>query len=178
VPRQIALLRGINVGPHKRVAMGELRELLSGLGYGDVRTLLQSGNVVLSSRVQGERLERALQEQIAEGLGVNTPVLTRTREELADVVGRNPLAAIVTDPKRHQVHFLSGEPAADVVRELTAMDVAPEQLAISGREIYVWHPEGIQNSPVAKLLSERRLGVSPTARNWNTVTKLLELADS
>jgi uncharacterized protein (DUF1697 family) len=177
VPRQIALLRGINLGAHKRLAMGELRELLTGLGYGDVRTLLQSGNVVLSSRVTGARLERELEGRIAAALGVETPVVTRTRDELADVVDRNPLAGVATDPKRHQVSFLSAAPDAAVVRELEALDVTPEQLAVSGREIYAWHPDGIQNSPLAKLLSDRRLGVTATARNWNTVTKLLELAD-
>jgi uncharacterized protein (DUF1697 family) len=178
MPRQVALLRGINLGARNRVAMGDLRELLTGLGYGDVRTLLQSGNVVLSSRVGGERLERALREQIADGLGVDAPVITRTRDEIADVIERNALAAVATDPKRYQVSFLTGEPVADVVRELAAIDVAPELLAISGREIYTWHPDGIQNSPVAKLLSERRLGVGATARNWNTVQKLLALADA
>jgi uncharacterized protein (DUF1697 family) len=176
MPRQIALLRGINLASRNRVAMGELRELLTGHGYGDVRTLLQSGNVVLTSDLPPEKLARALEKRIAKGLGVEPAVVVRTREQLADVVERNPLASVATDPKRYQVSFLSGEPDADAVREIEAADIAPERFVVSGREIYAWHPDGLQRSPLAKLLSEERLGVRATARNWNTVTKLLALA--
>jgi uncharacterized protein (DUF1697 family) len=177
MPRQIALLRGINLGPSRRVAMGELRELLTGHGYGDVRTLLQSGNVVLTSELEPEELARALEEQIAAGTGVDPAVVVRTRDELADAVERNPLASVAKNPRRYQVTFLSGEPDAGAVREIEAMDFAPERVAFSGREIYAWHPDGLQRSALAKALSEERLGVRATARNWNTVTKLLALAD-
>lgn len=157
--------------------MAALRELLSGLGYDDVRTYLQSGNVVLSSRVSADRLERELEQQLAAGFGADVRVLVRTRDELADVVARDPLGKVADNPARYLVSFLSAEPDPDVVRELTTVDVAPEQFVVSGRELYAWHPDGIQRSPLAKLLSERRLGVVATARNWNTVTKLLALAD-
>ena len=173
---QIALLRGINLGPSRRVAMGDLRELLARHGYEDVRTHLQSGNVILSSDRAPAELERDLERLIGEELGVPAPVVVRTREELADVVARDPLADVADDPKRYQVSFLSAEPAAEVVRELEAADVAPERIVVSGREIYVWHAGGIQRSPAAKLVTDARLGVTATARNWNTVTKLLELA--
>jgi uncharacterized protein (DUF1697 family) len=176
--RQIALLRGINVGSHRRVAMADLRELLTGLGYGDVRTLLASGNVVLTSDTSSEQLARDLEQVIAATLGVDPQVVVRSRDELAEVVERNPLRAVADEPKRYQVSFLSAVPALDVVRELTAADVAPERVVVIGREIYAWHPEGVQRSPLAKLLSDRRLGVTATARNWSTVTKLLELASS
>jgi uncharacterized protein (DUF1697 family) len=175
--RQIALLRGINLGAHRRVAMGQLRELLAELGYGDVRTYLQSGNVVLTSSASPERLQRKLEQQIAKELGIETQVLVRTRDELADVVERDPLAGVADNPKRYQVSFLSAEPDADVVRELGRIDVAPEQFVVSGREIYTWHPDGIQRSKLNTVLSDKRLGVTATARNWNTVTKLLALAD-
>jgi uncharacterized protein (DUF1697 family) len=177
MPRQIALLRGINLGSHKRVGMGPLRELLAGLGYGDVRTYLQSGNVVLTSQASPERLQRELEQQIADELGLETRVLVRTRDELADVIERDPLAGVADDPKRYQVSFLSAEPDAEVVRALGGVDVAPERFVVSGREIYTWHPDGIQRSQLNKVLSDRRLGVTATARNWNTVTKLLALAD-
>jgi uncharacterized protein (DUF1697 family) len=176
MPRQIALLRGINLASRNRIAMGELRELLTGHGYGDVRTLLQSGNVVLTSDLAPERLARALEDQIAAALGVAPAVVVRTREELADVVARDPFGPVADDPRRYQVSFLSGEPDQQAVREIEAVDVAPERVAFSGREIYAWHPEGIQRSPLVKLLSEQRLGVAATARNWNTVTKLLDMA--
>jgi uncharacterized protein (DUF1697 family) len=175
--RQIALLRGINLASKRRVSMAELRELLSGHGYDDVRTHLQSGNVVLTSKVSGKRLQDELERQITDGLGLEVQVLVRTRDELADVVERNPLGDVADNPSRYLVNFLSAKPAAQVVRELGEADVAPEQLVVSGREIYAWHPNGIQRSELTKLLSERRLGVNVTARNWNTVTKLLAIAD-
>jgi len=173
---QIALLRGINLGPNRRVSMPELRELLTGLGYDDVRTLLQSGNIVLSTRKQPASLEKALSKEIADGLGVETAVIVRTRDELADVVANDPLADIADDGKRHTVYFLSAEPATKVVRELSAADHSPEAFAARGRELYTWHPDGIQRSPLVRKLSDKTLGVTYTARNWNTVTKLLALA--
>jgi uncharacterized protein (DUF1697 family) len=176
--RQIALLRGINLVKVRRVSMPELRELLNGLGYGDVRTLLQSGNVVLTSELEPARLESALEKQIAEGLGVDTRVLVRTRDELAGVIDRNPLATAGRDPRRIRVGFLSGDPDPEAVRELAAADMAPEEFAASGHEVYSWHPDGFQASRLLKLLSEERLGVVATARNWATVTKLLALADA
>jgi uncharacterized protein (DUF1697 family) len=175
--RQIALLRGINLGSRQRVEMAALRELLSGLGYGDVRTHLQSGNVVLTSKKAAKRLQRDLEQQIAAKLGVETRVIVRTRDELADVVERDPLGRVVDNPSRYLVSFLSEELDPKLVRELTAVDVAPEQFVISGRELFTWRPNGVQRSKLNKMLSEERLGVTATARNWNTVTKLLALAD-
>jgi uncharacterized protein (DUF1697 family) len=174
---QIALLRGINLGANRRIAMGELRALLTDLGYGDVRTLLQSGNIVLSTRLGPEKLARTLERQIADGLGVDPAVVVRSRDELAAVIERNPLGDVADDPKRHTVYFLSGKPDAAAVRALEEADVAPEAFAADGRELYTWHPKGIQKSPLVKLIAKAPLGVTTTARNWNTVTKLLELAD-
>jgi uncharacterized protein (DUF1697 family) len=175
--RQIVLLRGINLASRRRVDMAALRDLLTGLGYDDVKTYLQSGNVVLTSGARAARLERRLEREIAAKLGLETQVFVRTRDELADVIDRDPLGDVADNPSRYMVSFLSAEPDPKVVRELAAVDVAPEQFVISGRELYAWHPKGFQRSPLAKLLSEQRLGVSATARNWNTVTKLLALAD-
>jgi uncharacterized protein (DUF1697 family) len=156
--------------------MADLRELLDGQGYKDVRTHLQSGNVVLSSTLSPRQLERTLERQLAEGFGFDISVLVRTRAELAKVVERNPLRKVATDGSRHVVSFLSRRLPAAAARELEAADVAPERVAISGREIYAWYPNGIQGSPLGKLLDDSHLGVVSTARNWNTVVKLLELA--
>jgi uncharacterized protein (DUF1697 family) len=174
---QVALLRGVNVGPHNRIAMADLRELLSALGYGDARTLLQSGNVVLTAEAQPDDLAHELEREIAGRLGVETQVVVRTREELAAVVARDPLRDVVDRHKLYQVSFLSAEPRPEAMREIAAVDVAPERFVHVGREIYAWHPNGIQRSPLAKLLSDRRLGVTVTARNWSTTTKLLALAN-
>jgi len=176
VPRQVALLRGINVGGHNRVGMAPLREVLARAGHGDVRTLLQSGNVVLTSDTTGAGLERSLEAAIAAELGVEPRVVVRTADELAAVVECDPFGAVADQPKLYQVSFLSEALAPAVQRELEAADIAPEQVEVHGREIYAWHPGGVQRSPLAKLLTDRKLGVAATARNWNTVTKLLELA--
>ena len=173
--RHIALLRGINLGASRRVEMGRLRAALEARGYEDVRTLLQSGNVLVTSSYSPRRLATELQRAISDDLGIDVDVVVRTRNELADVIERNPLGAVATDPKRHQVTFLDRKAPASVARELGAGDFAPEQVVVSGREIYAWHPEGVQRSKLARLLSDRKLG--GTARNWNTVTKLLALAD-
>jgi uncharacterized protein (DUF1697 family) len=176
MPRHIALLRGINLGSRNRVSMPDLRELLAAHGHKDVATLVQSGNIVLTSRLSPRRLERDLQKQIADGLGVDTPVIVRTRDELADVIARDPMGDVVDNPKLYQVTFLAEEPAADLVAEIDGMDVAPERVHLSGRELYTWHPNGIQRAKVDRLRTMKRLPTG-TARNWNTVTKLLELAD-
>ena len=176
MPRQVAFLRGINLGRNRRVSMGDLRRLLEDHGYEDVRTHLQSGNVVLYSPDSGARLERALERQLADGLGIEVEVLVRSRKQLADVVARDPLGKVARDPSRYLVSFLRSKPSAKVVRELAAVDVAPERFVLEGRELYAWHPRGVQRSKLNKLLSER-LGVTATARNWNTVTRLLALAD-
>lgn len=173
--RYVALLRGINVGPHKRVAMADLRALLAGLGYSDVQTLLQSGNAVFAADDPPEQVTRDLEQKIAAELGVETKVVVRTGKELAGVVERDPLGGVASDPKRYQVSFLSAEPEPEVARELAALDFAPERCVLSGREIYAWHPDGIHTSKLAKQLSDRRLGVTATARNWNTVVKLLAM---
>ena len=174
---QVALLRGINLGPNRRVPMGDLRDLLTGEGYGDVRTHVQSGNVVLSSRLSPHRLERELERHVLAGFGIDTRIVVRTRDELAAVVALNPLGDIADDPKCYQVSFLSAEPAAEAIGKIAAVDVAPERFAHHGREIYAWHPAGVHASALAKLISDRRLGVTATARNWKTVTTLLAMAD-
>src|SRR5687767_12241286 len=121
--------------------MADLRELLAGHGYADVRTHLQSGNVVLTSSLPAERLARKLERELEAGLGLKIEVIVRTRADFARVVARNPLGTVATDPSRYLVTFLGTKPPAKVVRDLRAADVAPEQVVVSGREIYSWHPD-------------------------------------
>jgi uncharacterized protein (DUF1697 family) len=173
MPRQIALLRGINVGPTTKVAMATLREVFDGLGLTEVKTYINSGNVVFSGRRTGAaKLERA----IAAEFGFAVPVVVRTRDEIADVVAANPLADVATNASRYLVLFGDGELEAG-----RAEDVEPgpkEQFAIRGREAYLWLPDGVQASPLAKAMNEKRFGVTLTGRNWRTVEKLLDLADA
>jgi uncharacterized protein (DUF1697 family) len=175
--RQIVFLRGINLGAHNRIAMPELRELLTSATFEDVRTYVQSGNVVLSSDVSPEQLARRCEQEIADGFGLDVDVIVRTRDELAEVVRRNPLADVSVNPKRYQVSFLSAELDPEAVRKLAALALPPEKFVAIGRELYAWHPNGIGRSRLWARLAGRGLGVTATARNWTTVTTLLAMAD-
>jgi uncharacterized protein (DUF1697 family) len=170
MPRQIALLRGVNVGGNKRVEMGRLRDLMEELGYRDVRTYVNSGNVVFSGP---RRSEQHLETAIAKAFGFEVPVVLRSRDELADVVTANPLRDVATDSAKHLVVFCAAKASTD----LDPADFAPETFVVRGREVYLWAPGGIGTSPLAKLLAAKSLGDKSTARNWRTVEKLLEFAD-
>ena len=174
--RYVALMRGVNLGPRNRVPMAELRAALEERGYEDVRTILQSGNVGVTSRKPAKAVREELEAAIAERFGVETVVVLRTRKELEALVAARPLADVANDPKRLQVWFLTGKPKAAAVKELEATDVAPEVIAVAGKEVHIWHAGGIQRSPASKVLERADLGVIGTARNWNTVEKLLDLA--
>ena len=175
--RRIVLLRGINLGSRNRIAMPELRDVLTEAGFDDVRTYLLSGNVVLSSRASPAKVGKDVERLIADRFGLSIDVVVRTRDELATVVERDPLGDVVTNPKRYQVTFLAAELDAEVWRKLEDAAVAPERLVAAGRELYAWHPDGIGPSRLWSRLAGRGLGVTATARNWTTVTSLLELAD-
>ena len=175
--RLIVLLRGINLGARNRISMPELREALEEAGYDDVRTYLQSGNVVLTSTASA-RVARDCERLMADRFGLEIDVVVRTRNELANVVKRNPLGRVVKDPKRYQVSFLAAKPTAKTVRELEDVATAGERLVSHGRELYAWHPNGVARSKLWARLAGKNLGTTATARNWTTVTKLLELADA
>jgi uncharacterized protein (DUF1697 family) len=175
--RYIVLLRGINVGGHRRVTMADLRAVLTRLGYESARTHLQSGNVVLSSTQSAKQVQQTIERGLAAEFGDGIEVFVRTRKELADVIANDPLGKISDNPSRYLVTFLSGKPDAKVVQAATEADVGGEQFVVDGPVIYTWYPAGLRDSKLTKLLSEKRLGVRATARNWNTIVKLLELAD-
>jgi uncharacterized protein (DUF1697 family) len=178
VSRQVVLLRGINLGPRNRVAMGELRTALEHAGFEDVKTYLQSGNVVLSSKAKPEQTARKVRRAISDGFGLDIAVVVRTGAQLARVVARDPLGDVATDPKRYQVSFLDGTLPAASKRKLEQARLESEQFVVRGREIYAWHPAGVARSKLWSALAGRDLGVTATARNWTTVTKLLELVEA
>ncbi len=162
------------MGPSTRIAMADLRDALG--EFGDVRTYLQSGNVVLTSRRAPERVRQDCERLIETHFGFHVDVVVRTKDELADVVRRDPLADVVSDPKRYQVSFLEREPDAEVLDQLAQLAVEPERYEVVGRELYAWHPDGIRRSRFWTKLATGGLGIVATARNWNTVTNLLALA--
>jgi uncharacterized protein (DUF1697 family) len=176
VARHIVLLRGINLGSRNRVAMGELREALEEAGFKDVRTYLQSGNVVLESTAKPESVAKKCEGVIAKRFGLEIAVVARTRADLARIVKRNPLGKVAKDHKRYQVSFLSAKLPSKAVRELEAAVADSEQVVVIGREVYAWHPKTIARSRLWTMLAGKGLGVTATSRNWATVEALLAMA--
>jgi uncharacterized protein (DUF1697 family) len=176
--RSVALLRGINVGKHKRIAMADLRDILETLGYEDVKTLLQSGNAVFTAQAEPAVLETQIAKAVAARFGFEVTVMVRSARELAQVVAKNPLPAAVADAAKLHVLFLSAKPAPAILRDVVPADFAPEEYGVAGRQIYVWCRNGVLESKLLAAFSDKRLKVATTARNWNTVTKLAALAAS
>ncbi|MCF2529593.1 DUF1697 domain-containing protein [Yinghuangia soli] len=176
--RYIALLRGVNVGGGNKVPMAELRALLADLGYTSVKTLLQSGNAVFtvpagpadSPGQVTEAVEKALEKQY----GRTISVMVRTPDELRAVMAANPLT--VGHPSRFLVNFYAGPVDAERLAGFDAEAHAPDRFAVAGREIYYDFPDGMGNSKLPAAI-DRTLKTLGTARNWNTVTKLLAIAD-
>jgi uncharacterized protein (DUF1697 family) len=174
----IALLRGINVGKAKRVAMADLRAAIESLGYGDVRTLLNSGNAVFTSKraLKGTAAEE-LRLALARRTGVSSRFTLRSADELAAVVKSNPLLKQATDHTRLFAAFLTDADGMERVKPLAAQVWKPEMLALGPGVVYIWCPNGLVESKaseaVAKLLAD---GV--TVRNWATVSKLVSLVEN
>jgi uncharacterized protein (DUF1697 family) len=173
--RYVALLRGINVGKAHQLGMPRLKELLTERGHENVRTHLRSGNVVLDSPLGESDLVADLEKAIEKEFGFAVPVVVRTGGEIAAVIAGDPFATVATDPARYLVTFLPEPPAKDRVDALPPAEGGGEYL-VAGRELYLWLPDGIANTPLAAWKWDRLLGVAGTGRNWNTVAKLGELA--
>ena len=156
--------------------MPELRALLTDAGFEDVRTYVASGNVVLSSSLNADKVGARAEKLIAERFGFDVDVIVRTAGELAEIVRLNPLAAVADNPKRYQVSFCDGEPNPAAVEKVAAAAAPSEKLVAVGRELYAWHPDGVGRSKMWTKLAGSGLGVRATARNWTTVTTLLEMA--
>jgi uncharacterized protein (DUF1697 family) len=173
--RFVAMLRGVNVGGRNPVKMPALQSLCAELGYTDVVTYIQSGNVVFGSTARSAAaVERAMATRIEQELGLKVAVLVRTKAELARVTRGSPFPK--AEPNRLHVAFLDAKPTAARVRALEAFDAAPDEVKVRGREAYLHTPRGFGTSKLGGPFIEKQLQVVATARNWNTVNKLLELA--
>lgn len=180
MPINIALIRGINVGGHRKVAMAELRDLLTELGFADVRSLLQSGNLVFrSDRRTAAVVERLLEAETARRMGLQTDFFVRGAEEWNSVIARNPFPAEAErDPGHLVVMCLKDAPEKKDVKALQAAIAGPEVVRADGRHAYIVYPDGIGTSKLTNALMEKKLGTRGTSRNWNTVLKLDALARS
>src|SRR6266550_2909006 len=174
----ICLLRGVNLAGHKKVPMEVLRNLCTGLKHCDVQTYVQSGNVVFRTRerdplVVAKKLEKAIEKQF----GFRSDVFVRTPSELKDVIARNPFAKRSgIEPGKLLVTFLAAAPAPEIRDAILRIKTSPEEVHLSGRELYVYYSDGMGRSKLPAVL-DRSLRKAGTGRNWNTVTKLLEMAE-
>ena len=171
-----ALLRGVNVGAHNKIAMPALRELFAELGCEDVATYVQSGNVVFTSRRGAAPLRRMIEAALEREFGIRPAVLLRTEAELRKLVAANPYADRVDDPRRLHVIFLDAAPDRGRVRALDGDEFAPDEFRLVGRDVFAFYPRGYARTKLTNATFEKRFGVTATSRNWRTVTKLAELA--
>lgn len=175
----IALLRGINVGGKNKVPMQTLRELIAEMGGTGVRTHLQSGNAVFThGKEDSPHLAAELERRITDELGLTVSCLVRTAADLRRVIGANPFPMEGVNGSRFTVVFLSGPAPLDRLAALDAAAYAPDEFRAGEREIYAHFPNGIHDSKLATRFTDRWLGLTATARNWNTVTKLLDLSEA
>jgi uncharacterized protein (DUF1697 family) len=175
----VSLLRAVNVGGRGTIRMTTLADLYRGQGFDRVTTVLQSGTVVFSTRLRSAaRVAGMIGMAIEAAFGFRPVVVMRTGDELRDVIARNPFADR-TDvaPGRLVVMFLDGAPAKDAGKALAATCQGAEEIHLRGSEVFIHYVNGIGRSKLTGAVLERALGVRGTARNWNTVTKLAEVAD-
>ncbi len=178
MPIYISMLRGINVGGHKKVPMAQLRAMFESLGFEQVRTYIQSGNVVFkAAKSPPLNLSRKIEGKIQDEFGFAAPVITRTSEEMGEAIRANPfLKEKGIDLSKLHVTFLSGAPGPAAVKTLESLAAEPDQFRACGREIYLYCPNGYGQTKLANNALEKVLSLSATTRNWNTVNKLYEMS--
>src|SRR5208282_827823 len=174
----ISMLRGVNVGGHNKIKMDSLRDLYASLGLRDAQTYVQSGNVVFRTAAKNAApLAKQIEDAIERKFGFRPGVILRTTAELRDVIARNPFAGrSEVEASKLLVTFLAAVPSPEAREEILKIKTSLEEVRIDARELYVYFPDGIGRSKVWPAI-EKVLKKSGTGRNWNTVTKLLEIAE-
>lgn len=172
--RYALLLRAVNLGPHNRVSMPDLRRLLGERGYEDVATYLASGNAVVTSDDDAAAVGRDVADALRDEFGLDTPVLVRDHADLAAVVAGNPFPEAATKPTTLHVAFLSAAPDPGAVAAIPPDVAAPDEFRFAGRHAYLHYPNGSGRSKLGAAVF-KGLDVVATSRNWNTVTALAEM---
>jgi uncharacterized protein (DUF1697 family) len=175
----ISLLRGVNVGGHNKIKMAALVELYASLGLRDAQTYVQSGNVVFRTKDRDlSRLAGKIGKGIEESFGFRPEVILRTCSELREAIAKNPYATRGgIEPNKLLLTFLSSDPEREAREKVIRMKVEPEELRIDGRHLYIYFPNGMARPKLSLPLIEKTLKIPGTGRNWNTVNRLLELAE-
>lgn len=178
MPVIISMLRGVNLGPHNRIKMDALREMYQSLRLEDPRTYVQSGNVIFQTNEKDlVKLATKIQKAIEKTFGCSPAVVLRTKDELKKVIAANPFARRDFHPGKILVTFLAGDPAREAKTALTTFDKYPEEVHLKGRELYIYFPNGAGRSKLPWSQVEKYLGITGTARNWNSVTQMLAIAE-
>lgn len=178
MPVIISMLRGVNLGPHNRIKMDALREMYLSLKLQDPRTYVQSGNVIFRTNEKDlVKLATKIQKAIEKTFGCCPAVVLRTKDELKKVIARTPFAGRDLHPAKILVTFLAGDPARNAKTALAAFDKYPEEVHLKGRELYIYFPNGAGRSKLPWSQVEKHLGITGTARNWNSVTQMLAIAE-
>jgi len=176
MPRYAVLLRGINVGKAKRVAMADLRKLLGDLGYSAVRTHLNSGNAVVTGPEADEATQAArIETAVAETSGVSARCVVLSAAQLQAIIDGHPFADVADNGSRMMANVLSADPDPARLAEYDPVAIDRDHARLGERVIYQWCPDGVLAAPPVGAQAEKKLGVVVTARNWNTMTKLAEL---
>ena len=179
--KYIALLKGINVGGNHKIKMDALREMCGKIGLENVKTYIQSGNIVFDSSVESPAaIEDAIHQGIKDTFGFDIATLVLTEAYVKDTFANNPYLAEneAIDIKLLHVTFLKTEPAAELVEALNAMDFGTDEFKIIGTRAYLHFPNGYGRTKLTNAHFERKLKVEATTRNWRTVGKLSALIDS
>jgi uncharacterized protein (DUF1697 family) len=173
VTKLVALLRAVNVGGTGKIRMAELAALCGDLGFTGVSTILQSGNVVFAAKGSPSSVAAKLTDAIESAHSFRPVVIVRTAQEIDAALAQNPFGKEAdADPSHLVIGFTASTPDAAAAARLAAVKTATERLALAGRELYAWYPDGIGRSKVTNAVLERALGVPITARNWTTVGKI------
>ncbi len=176
----ISMLRGVNVGSHNKIKMDALRALYESMKLREAQTYVQSGNVIFRTDERDiARLAKRIENGIERKLGFRPDVILRTATEMREVIARNPFAKRRgIEPSKLLVTFLGSDPGAEAREKILQIKCDPEELRIEGRELYIYFPNGIGRSKLSWAGLEKTLKTPGTARNWNSVTKMLEMAEN
>ena len=170
--RWLVMPRGINVGKINRVPMAELCALLDDAGFGDVLSIGQSGNIIVTASRPEEKVCASVRALMASAFGVDVPVMARSADEIRAILDANPLQGVATDGSKYLAIFLSTAPSQAQAAALEAEDFSPEVVRIHDRTAFVWARDGVKAMRVSHTALEKRFRVTATARNWNTLEKI------
>jgi len=180
MPAIVSLLRAVNLGSHNKIKMESLRDLYLKLGLRHAQTYVQSGNVVFETRSTDlVKLARKIEDALDETFAIRTPVILRTTADLRSVVKRNPFAGqFEILPNHLLVSFLREHPDAEAPDRLAKIKAHPDILHLDARELYIYYNAGAGKTKLTPAALERALKIPGTARNWNTILKLLEMSEA